>query len=125
MQIVYEKNGRLFDMGTREGREEILGKSEGKTIFVHNESGELISFYNHPEQIDRNTQLIKSLRQKYPGVSLRKAVDFYEQELLLKAKREKTEMMLKSKQIKSSKPKKTAATSNWDLLLDQLDALTG
>ena len=89
MQIVYEKNGKFFDMGTREGSGEILGKSEGKTVFVHNEPGELISYYTDPEEIERD-QFIKTLREKYPNIPLRKGLDFYQHELLLKANREKT-----------------------------------
>lgn len=93
MQIIYEKNGQFFDMGTREGRREILGEVKGKTILVHNEQGELISFYDNPEQMDRNASLIKSLREKYPGQPLRKACDLYQEELMLKARQEKADLL--------------------------------
>ncbi|MFA5924792.1 MAG: hypothetical protein WC856_26495 [Methylococcaceae bacterium] len=86
MKIIYEKDGKLHDMSTRAGREEILGKSGGKTILVHDEQGELISFYKNPADLERNAQLVKSIKSKYPGQPLLKAVSLYEDELFLKAR---------------------------------------
>jgi len=124
MQIIYEKNGEFYDMSTASGRREILGEVKGKTILVHNEQGELISFYDNPEQMERNSQLLKTVREKYPNVPLRKAIDFFEQELLLKSQQEKNELMLKSRPT-ASKPV-TKSRPGWekiDRTLAKLDEM--
>ena len=125
MQIIYEKNGKFYDMATREGREEILGKSQGSPVVMTDESGEIICAYTNPMDIEKNTALIKTIKEKFPGQPLRKAIDLFEQELLLKAKQEKAEMMLKSKQPAAvSKPK--TSRPGWeriDAAMAKLDAM--
>ena len=125
MQIIYEKNGKTYDMATREGREEILGKSEGTPTIMTDESGEIVCVYNHPSEIEKNTQLVKTVREKYPNQPLRKALDLFENELLLKAEQEKNEMLLKAQQPAAvSKPK--TSRPGWeriDAAMAKLDAM--
>ena len=123
MQIIYEKNGEFYDMSTASGRREILGEVKGKTVLVHDERGELISFYDNPEQMERNAQLIKTIREKFPDQPLRKALDLFENELLLKARQEKAEMMLKSRQPAAVSKPSRPGWERIDAAMAKLDAM--
>ena len=124
-QILYSDARGTFDISTEHGKAAAFGRPQATPTIMTDESGEIVCAYNHPSEIERNTQLIKSIKEKYPNVPLRKAVGFYEQELLLKSQQEKAEMMLKSKQPAAvSKPK--TSRPGWekiDRTLAKLDAM--
>ena len=120
MQILFEKNGMAYDMGTSEGRKEILGEIKCKQMFVYDEQGELVNFYDNPADMAKNAALIKSIKEQFPNVSLRKALDLFEGELLLKARKEKNEMLLKAR---PAKPAVKTGRKRLDAALTKLDEI--
>ncbi len=113
MSVIYQKLGKFYDMGTAEGRREIMGGGTCKPIFCYDEAGELVNFYNRAEDREKNAQLIKSVKEKYPGRPLLKALELFEGELMLKAQPKSAPLL-----VKSTKPK-----TNFEKLLQKLDEM--
>jgi hypothetical protein len=86
MQLIYESLGKSFVVGSREYKEHMFGRPQNLTV-VTDESGEVVNFYRHREDAEHNEQLVKSLRDKYPGEPLMKCLDLHQNEMMLKASR--------------------------------------
>jgi len=123
MQILYTENGKTHDIGTRAGKEAAFGKAQGTPIVMTDESGEIICAYNNVADIPRNTALIKSIRERYPHVSLRKALDLFENELMLKSKLEKNEILMKARPVSKPVTKIRPGWEKFDRLLTKLDEI--
>lgn len=124
-QILFSDARGTFDISTEHGKEQAFGKAQATPMIMTDESGEIICAYNHPNEIEKNTALIKTIRERFPNQPLRKAVDLYQEELMLKARQEKSDL-LKSQQPTVSKPVTKTSRSGWeqiDRTIAKLDAM--
>ena len=85
MQLIHEHLGKSYVVGSREYQEMMFGVPQALKI-ITDESGEVVTFYRHKEDSEKNEQLDKSLRDRYPGQPLLKAIGLFENEMLLKSK---------------------------------------